>query len=196
MEVRAAGRHNVAVPGHPLAEYVDLLLAQGKEVFRNGHPCPVLVSPPAVSDEDDSDYHTAVIRPNAMNALRAAAVSDRCGPRIPVGSLAAEVHEIAKKGNRPFGGQIGVGRARNVDVCIPLPKLSKYHGYFSELEGGGYAFTDTGSTNGTLLNGVRLQRRVTSLVRDGVDITLGPYRFIFYGPDAFCELVARKAQLR
>ncbi|MBN1608480.1 MAG: FHA domain-containing protein [Polyangiaceae bacterium] len=89
-----------------------------------------------------------------------------------------------------------MGRARNVDVCLPLARLSQYHGYFSELEAGRYAFTDTGSTHGTLVNGTRLARKVTSPLQDGVEITLGPYRFVFHGPDAFCDLVARRAQLR
>ena len=182
--------------GRPLAEYVDRLLSEGREAFRARHHCPVLVGVTAVARDEQSDFHTAIIRPNVLSAIRAAAVSDRSRPTLAVGPLAAEVHEISKKGDRPFHGQIGVGRARNVDVCLPLARLSKYHGYFSELEGGGYAFTDTGSTNGTLVNGTRLERKVTTQLQDGVEITLGPYRFVFYGPDAFCELVARRAQLR
>jgi hypothetical protein len=196
VELPPARRHNAAMSGRPLAEYVDRLLSEGGEAFREGHRCPVLVSVATQGEDEQSDFHTAIIRPNVLSAIRAAAVSDRSRPSIPTGALAAEVHEIKKKGDRPFHGQIGVGRARNVDVCLPLARLSKYHGYFSELEGGGYAFTDAGSTNGTLVNGVRLERKVTSPLQDGVEMTLGPYRFVFYGPDAFCEMVVRRAQFR
>jgi hypothetical protein len=196
VELLLAWRHNGCVSGRPLVEYIDFLLVQGREAFRAQHPHPVLVSRPAGGQEEDSDFHTAVIRPDVLSEIRAVAVGHQNGLVVPVGSIAAEVHEIRKRGDRPFHGQIGVGRARNVDICLPLAKLSKYHGYFSEREGGGYAFTDTGSTNGTLVDGLRLERKVPSPLRDGIDITLGPYRFIFYGPDAFCELVARKAQWR
>jgi hypothetical protein len=182
--------------GRPLAEHVDLLLSEGSEAFRASHRHPVLVGITSSAEDEQSDFHTAIIRPDALTAIRAAASSGRSRPTAAVGPLAAEVHEIKKKGDRPFHGQIGVGRARNVDVCLPLARLSKYHGYFSELEGGGYAFTDTGSTNGTLVDGTRLERKVTSPLRDGVEIQLGPYRFVFYGPDAFCDLVTRKAQVR
>ncbi|MBN1608479.1 MAG: hypothetical protein JW940_17740 [Polyangiaceae bacterium] len=80
--------------GRPLAEYVDFLLCEGSQVFRLRYCHPVVVSIAPQAGDEPSDYHTAIIRPNVLSAIRAAAVSDRSRPTLALGPLAAQVHEI------------------------------------------------------------------------------------------------------
>lgn len=49
-----------------------------------------------------------------------------------------------------------VGRAEECDICIPDPTMSGRHCMLTRDEDGGYSVTDEGSTNGTRINGVRI----------------------------------------
>lgn len=49
-----------------------------------------------------------------------------------------------------------VGRAEQCDICIPDPTMSGTHCVLKRDEDGGYTVTDEGSTNGTRVNGVRI----------------------------------------
>ena len=63
-----------------------------------------------------------------------------------------------------------IGRGRGADAVVAEPTISRAHaaiGFHSEE---GFFVQDLGSTNGTLLNGVRTQRGVLS---DGDEIQMG-----------------------
>lgn len=209
-----------------MADLVDQLLRVGREEFCASHHHPVLISFDAQVDSAELQYRTEVISGDAWEAIRevarslAPSVAPRAEARIcaeqrnsaeprpspapvrpspslePRPSSAGIVAEIAKKEDRPFKDQIGVGRAGNVDIPLPWAQISKYHGFFTPQADGSYTFTDAGSTNGTIIGTERLAPRTPVPLRDGVEILLGPHRFRFYGAEAFCELVARRAARR
>jgi len=117
------------------------------------------------------------------------AVVPKAPPRLAVGQLIP----ILKREGGAFPDRIGIGRAPNVDISIPLARLSKYHAYFTRDEKGGFFITDAGSTNGTFVDGARLDVKIAVPMRDKQSIGLGPHRFTFLTREGFVELVQRRA---
>ena len=191
-DVWARGYHE-PVSGRHISEYVDELTELGAEKFREIYPHAVLVRADSKDDDKDPAFRTAVVSQDDLDAI-AETVRPGGPSSTPAGggSFAGEVIPIAKRGG-PFKDQIGVGRTRNVDVCLPLPGISKYHGFFTRVDSETYTVTDAGSTNGIRVGFSRIDPRTPTVVPDGTGISFGPYRFIFYGPRAFCAVVARKA---
>jgi hypothetical protein len=62
---------------------------------------------------------------------------------------------IVKSANSPFQAHISLGRARNCDIVIRHPSVSKLHARFRH-EAEGSLLADAGSQNGTFVDGKRL----------------------------------------
>ena len=91
---------------------------------------------------------------------------------------------------------VTIGRAEDQSICIPHKSLSRSHARI-EPEGERYVVVDLGSKNGTLVNGVRVQRRE---VGHGDTLTLGDLDLLFRterasSPDGLRPLATR-AMLR
>lgn len=50
-----------------------------------------------------------------------------------------------------------LGRAEDCDICIPDPTMSSHHSTLVQSNGQNYIIEDNGSTNGTRVNGVRVE---------------------------------------
>ncbi|MEQ4301327.1 FHA domain-containing protein [Plantactinospora sp. B6F1] len=74
-----------------------------------------------------------------------------------------------------------IGREDGADVLLDDPKVSRWHATV-ELTVGRVLLTDTGSTNGTWLNGERLRGHAE--LRDGDRIRLGNLELRFFDPGA------------
>jgi hypothetical protein len=81
---------------------------------------------------------------------------------------------LEKSGRNPFESMITIGRTPNNDHCIPLPSISKVHAYFSKTPSGDWRITDQKSTNGTSVDGRRLEAGGSASVVDGTRIDFGP----------------------
>ena len=79
---------------------------------------------------------------------------------------------LAKRPGNPFPNMISLGRATSNDIVIPLETISKLHGYFLR-EGDAYFYTDYQSTNGSLVNGKKLDKGEKRLLSDGDRMKLG-----------------------
>lgn len=147
-------------------------------------------------EEDDANFHTAFMSRGELEEASGAATVGSGEHKLP--NLAVgQIVRVAKRQGGAFQDRIGVGRARNVDVPLQLAKMSKYHAFFSKSDDGrSYSVTDAGSTNGTFLDGKRLPEKQAVSLADGQEIAFGPYRFTFYTPDGFIEMVKRRAALR
>jgi pSer/pThr/pTyr-binding forkhead associated (FHA) protein len=79
----------------------------------------------------------------------------------------------------PRGGRSGfgwvIGRSRHCDLVLGEPTVSRLHAELRE-EGGGWVIADLGSTNGTWVNGWRVQR---AELRAGDEVSLGAQRLVF-----------------
>jgi hypothetical protein len=80
-----------------------------------------------------------------------------------------------------LGNRAIVGRLDTCDVPIHDKSVSREHARLSQLPGG-YVLEDLGSTNGTFVNGSRIQEAV--VVRPGDEITFGSIEFSLEGEAA------------
>jgi FHA domain len=139
-------------------------------------PFPVLVRCDQYEDDEDRAFRTAYAKPDS--------------PRV-VGRSAEDAiaYLVRKRPGAAFPERIGVGRASNADVCVPLPRVSKYHAFFTLDERDGYFLSDAGSKNKTFLDGVQLSGMDKAAVRDRARIRLGPYEFEFHDARGFLRLL-------
>lgn len=85
-----------------------------------------------------------------------------------------EVGFLVKRPGNPFPQFVSVGRASNNDLVFAVDSVSKFHGYFTH-DGEEWALTDYRSTNGTLLNGRKLDPAVATPIRSGDRIRFGTH---------------------
>jgi Protein of unknown function (DUF3662)/FHA domain len=88
-----------------------------------------------------------------------------------------EVVTLAYEGRKQevTSPRVVLGRSRSCDVHLADVNVSRRHAELRQ-EGATYWIVDLGSTNGTLLNGTRVERE---RVRDGDTITLGSSEIVF-----------------
>lgn len=105
------------------------------------------------------------------------------------------VHFVRKTDRNPFTGMITIGRARNNDIVIGLPTISKVHAYVTQ-RGDGFHIFDQGSTNGTLVDGRKLEAQKGTRLEDGATVVLAPgVALRFYAPTALFGLLALRSSL-
>jgi len=85
-----------------------------------------------------------------------------------------EIGFLVKRPGNPFPQFVSVGRAANNDLVFAVDSVSKFHGYFT-VDAGQWAITDFRSTNGTELNGKRLEPNVATPVKSGDRIRFGEH---------------------
>lgn len=123
----------------------------------------------------------------AENAEAAPAVPGDVTPQRPAPEHAAYTglatvtvgeihHDIVLRGERMV-----VGRLSQCDICLSDANASRQHAAFVPLPEGGWAVEDLGSTNGTLVNGKRVER---TPLRDGDVIEIGVTRLLYHAPGA------------
>ncbi|MEI7814036.1 MAG: DUF3662 and FHA domain-containing protein [Coriobacteriia bacterium] len=76
------------------------------------------------------------------------------------------------------GNRMVVGRLASCDVCLADANTSRQHAAFVR-EGAGWVIDDLGSTNGTLVNGDRVE---SLRLRDGDVIVVGVTELVFHEP--------------
>lgn len=79
--------------------------------------------------------------------------------------------------------RISVGRARNKDIVLRDPSVSKFHGWFTMDEYRSFQFADAGSKNGTTLNGRRLEARQPAPLNPGDSVVFGSVEALLCPPD-------------
>ncbi len=87
------------------------------------------------------------------------------------------------------GVVFSIGRIGGNDFIMPDYAISKKHALI-EIKRGGYFLKDCGSTNGTLLNGTRLQNKAVE-VRDRDVISFARYEFAFLFPGSLYEMLGQ-----
>jgi hypothetical protein len=173
-----------------LGAYVDELKASPARFASMYRSAVLLVRDIGASNEEDAAFQTKFMSRGDMLAAGSGERALDSEPSIAVG----HVIFVQKREGGVFPDRIGIGRAPNVDVRIPLSQVSKYHAYLSNT-GGEWTLTDAGSRNGTSVQGERLTDRSPHAIADGQELGLGAYRFAFHTPEGFLELVKRRAGL-
>jgi len=179
-----------------IADFADEYLRLGKDRFAATYGHPALIRRDDTEDESDAEFHTGVMDLGAVQAM----MRSQSAPRpsrfdSKFVSMRSQVFLVIKGGGA-FRDQIGVGRARNADVSIALPLVSKYHASILRRADGSLTVSDAGSKNGTSVEGRRLDAGETVPLGDKQEIKLGPYRFLFATAESFEEMVSFWADFR
>lgn len=109
------------------------------------------------ADPSRLEFETAVADPRSRASLVA-------GP--------LRVVAIVKAPNSPYSDRISIGRARNCDVVLRDPSISKLHAHV-RMDGGQWAMVDLGSHNGTLVRGEKLVPNEPARLKSGDLVTFG-----------------------
>ena len=81
-----------------------------------------------------------------------------------------------------------IGRVDGNDMIMPDYAISKQHAIL-EIKRGIYTITDCGSTNGTMVNGKRLNKKPASL-QDGNVVGFARYEFTFLFPESLYDMLS------
>jgi hypothetical protein len=159
-----------------LNDYIEELKRVGEVVFRRRHPSPVLIVTGKAAElvERGSSREVTMVAKPSTGHVKELALINRVFPIIKA----------------PFSprGPVLLGRTGDNDVAIPEYSISKRHCFF-EFQPGKIFICDCGSTNGTLLNGARLEPKTSAPLSGGEVITLGRYAFMFQTATGFLDYV-------
>jgi hypothetical protein len=130
--------------------------------------------------EQDVGFATQVVDPAAV---RRAAQTQKSKPAPNV-----EVLPVAKSPQNPYPDRVSVGRARNCDVVLRDPSVSKLHAHFRigqpRLE-----LVDIDSQNGTRVNGRPLPAHQPLVVTPGDVILFGSVSVKLVDADTLYDLL-------
>ena len=80
-----------------------------------------------------------------------------------------------------------IGRVDGNDMIMPDYAISKQHATI-EIKRGNYLIRDGGSTNGTMINGKRLDKKPVQ-IRDTDVVAFARYEFTFYTPESLYSML-------
>jgi hypothetical protein len=163
-----------------LEPFVEERVHLGKEQFLTRHADPVLLVRLGQAGLDD-------------DALRTQAVPAAGLPRGP--GFEMVVVPVVKRTHDAFRDFIWVGRSSRCDVVLPFESISKLQAQISRGPQG-FRILDVGSTNGTEVDGVRLEKNKPVPVPDGATLKFGQVRTRFCSPERFEAEVELIAKLR
>lgn len=174
-----------------LSDYEGEWRTVGPEAFGRKHGSPALLRLDFQDDDDERAFQTAFMP--APSSANTGSHLDPAGA-ANLNLSEQEVYPVRKRAEGAFQDRVGIGRAPNVDISLPLPRVSKYHAFFTWDENGSYFVTDAGSKNGTMVEGKTLTPRQPYLLAEGAQLAFGPYRFVFFTAEGFRELIQRRTQ--
>ena len=104
-------------------------------------------------------------------------------------SVDFELLEVSKAPGNPYPDRISVGRARNCDVVMRDPSVSKLHAHFRLREAGKLDLVDQGSANGTRVNGRVIAVNAPEWVGPGDTILFGAVSARLVDSDGLFDLL-------
>jgi hypothetical protein len=110
---------------------------------------------------------------------------------LTLSKLVGRVFPLIKNRNSP-PGPVLIGRSAESDVTIPDYSISNRHCFFVLASGQGVQLGDSGSTNGTFVDGVQLQRNQLYTLSGGEKLVLGRFAFLFLRPAGFVDYLSKQ----
>jgi len=161
-----------------MEQYADQYARMGLLEFRREHGRPVLIGLGIIGElRDDNRGPTGTLRMQAAS-----------GP-VEAQSLVGRIWPVTKGQNGPRGPAITGGRASSNDIVLPEFTISNHHFHF-RFEAMRFVVIDLGSTNGTFLNGERIEAGRRVPVTSGARLIFGRYQFEFMPAQDFVRNVA------
>lgn len=102
------------------------------------------------------------------------------------------VYFLRKRSDGVFPDKIGLGRTRNVDICIPSSKVSKYHAYFTKRSDGAWTITDARSKNGTFVESQRVTPSVAWPLKSAQRLGIAGIDFTYLAAADFISLCQQR----
>jgi hypothetical protein len=149
---------------------------QTRDEFVHKHPNLYLV----ISENPENlpiGFETAVVS-NFSGKLRQAAAG-----------VDFELLEVSKAPHNPYPDRISVGRARNCDIVMRDPSVSKLHAHLKLGDAGRLDLIDLGSANGTRVNGRVVEANTPEWVAPGDVILFGTVHARLVDADALFDLL-------
>lgn len=140
------------------------------------------------------DHFVLVIVPTSGSALEKSSTSrhaslSKAESRPPVDSR-YRVGILQKRLGNPLNAFISVGRATTNDIVISDIEVSKVHAFFERNESGHWTIRDNRSTNGTYVNGERIDQDERTLIKSSDAIKIGPgVSTVFFDPGDFYQFL-------
>ena len=162
-----------------LSDYADELQSLGDDAFAQAHPHSILVVTGVVGAlaEQVPLNRTLVTEPKGISVQQVVGLIGRVFPLV--------------KGKYSSPGPISLGRTPDNDVTIAESSISARH-CFVRVLGAEISMTDAGSTNGTLVNGVKLPPKKAQKVIEGDVITMGRFTLSFHTPRGFIKMLRER----
>ncbi|MBW2699814.1 MAG: FHA domain-containing protein [Deltaproteobacteria bacterium] len=158
-------------------EYLQKYREIGGEAFVLEHDHPFLLYPDTHGKSNFTSAHTQMADRDVDPSVSGSTKSIR------------DFHVLAPP--KP-GRKWLVGRSEDREFSIEHSTVSKRHAFIVyEEEQHAYKLGDSGSTNGTYLNGHLVESGEAVFVRDGNIVSFGDCDYLFYGPQAFAEMLDR-----
>lgn len=164
------------------SEHYYQLVLMGREPFlRKSAPAALVRRRGGTSDEpmplEGEETDTLVA---SMDGALASAVAAS-------GNL--RVYPLAKKQGAPFADMITIGRTGNNDVVIDDVTVSRFHAFLRQ-RGSTWYVCDSGSKNGTKLEGEKLTPRKERPIHSGQVVRLGDVDLTFYTSDHLFDVMS------
>jgi hypothetical protein len=94
---------------------------------------------------------------------------------------------VLKRVDDAFPNFIWVGRESRNDIVLPFYSVSKLQAQFVQRGQAGLELLDVGSTNGTTVDGVRLEANKLHPVQDGASVCFGALEARYRTAQGLCE---------
>ena len=138
----------------------ELAQSSTRDEFAAKNPWSFLVLEQALEPDDQVGFSTQVVDPVSLR---------RSVVRRPQN---IEVLPVVKAPGNPYPDRVSVGRARNCDIVMRDPSISKLHAHF-RLSGPKLELVDIDSQNGTRVNGRALAPHQPAQVSNGDTVLFG-----------------------
>ncbi len=139
----------------------NLAGATTRDEFAAQLPHSFLVLEQALFEQEQVGFSTQVVDPVSLRR----GTSARKAPHL-------EVLPVVKAPGNPYPDRVSVGRARNCDLVMRDPSISKLHAHF-RVGGPTLELVDIDSQNGTRVNGRQLAPHQPATVASGDTILFG-----------------------
>ncbi|MBN2495672.1 MAG: FHA domain-containing protein [Deltaproteobacteria bacterium] len=162
-------------------DYLDAFLQLGDAAFRERFCHPFFL----YADEHGSTAFKSVH--TQMSDSSAKGVS---GSNKPITDFRCLTPRAGPDGS--FPSKMLVGRSQNRDLAIEHSTVSKRHAFIVlDEEKNAWKLGDSGSTNGTFLNGRTVDSGEPVYIRDGNIVSFGDCDYLFYSPEGFAAMLER-----
>ena len=174
-----------------LTDYFELARGLDRRAFVSRFPRPMLIGRNESQSLAPRDEYNSTLKMSVDPKTRE--LRDEHMPSTPLD----RVTPVVKSDRNSFASKVLVGRTETNDLVISHMTVSRHHAFFSSDEPADHILlTDTGSTNGTHINGKLIEARQPHMLVDGDRLAFADTRFVFYTTGGFYDLLVDLAALR